>query len=73
MVWAHIFTTNTHIPFTSRRSFFVFVGSQEEVVRATLRGGLRHLTEWKSKENSSEEFPLSSQRGLGLWRGCSDL
>jgi hypothetical protein len=26
-------------------------------VRATLRGGLRHLTEWKSKENSSEEFP----------------
>jgi hypothetical protein len=26
-------------------------------VRATLRGGLRHLTEWKSKENSSEDFP----------------
>jgi hypothetical protein len=26
-------------------------------VRATLCGGLRHLTEWKSKENSSEEFP----------------
>jgi hypothetical protein len=26
-------------------------------VRATLRGGLRHLAEWKSKENSSKEFP----------------
>jgi hypothetical protein len=26
-------------------------------VRATLEGGLRHLAEWKSKENNSKEFP----------------
>jgi hypothetical protein len=26
-------------------------------VRATLGGGLRHLAEWKSKENSLKEFP----------------
>jgi hypothetical protein len=33
------------------------IGAWFTCVRATLRGGLRHLTEWRSKENCSEEFP----------------